>query len=482
LSLRARILSAFIGGILLAFALFVYWGSGVLRASYRQNVEEVLVDVAQLLAASLEQDLGADSIDTSSLGRVFEAYRARRFDAQIFDLRKDAPALAVYVTDDKGIVLYSSMNPADVGKDFSAWRDVHATLAGRYGARSTRTDPADGRTSVFYVAAPIRQNGRIVGVVSVIKDRQSIARFIEGALVRLTGVAALALAIALAFGTALFIWITRPLRILERYARDVAAGTEKVPPPRLSGREVRNLADAFEEMRSALEGRKTIERFTQALTHEIKAPLSSIKAAAELSMEPMPDDRRRKFLSNIASESDRAQWILENLLKLAALESKDTLDAVGPVDLGNAMAAATTGLLSLSEKKRVAIVRSDDNGGGPWIVQGDPFLIQQCFRNVLHNAIEFSPEGAAIRTQFSSKDGRIYASVEDKGSGIPAFAREKVWEKFFSLERPDTGKKGTGLGLSLVREVINLHGGRVSIESPIADGKGCRVTFEFRNT
>jgi two-component system sensor histidine kinase CreC len=388
--------------------------------------------------------------------------------------------LSVYVTDSKGIVLYSSLTPSDVGRDFSQWRDVHATLDGRYGARSTRVDPADPGTSVFYIAAPIQHEGRIVGVVSVIKDRQSIARFIDGAVGRLTGVGVLALVIALILGLSLAIWITRPLGVLERYARDVAAGEHKVPLPQLSGREVRNLADAFEEMRVALEGRKTVERFAQALTHEIKAPLSAIKAAAELSMEPMADERRSRFLANIVSESDRAQWILENLLKLAALETKTELDVVGPVDLAQTMAAASAGLLSLAEKKRIEIVSPENGARGAWIVQGEPFLIQQCFRNVLHNAIEFSPPGAAIHTRFSSRDGRVYASVEDQGSGVPAFALDKVWEKFFSLERPDTGKKGTGLGLSLAREVMKLHGGYVSIESPIANGKGCRVTFEFR--
>src|SRR5262249_43082382 len=85
--------------------------------------------------------------------------------------------------------------------------------------------------------------------------------------------------------------------------------------------------------------------------------------------------------------------------------------------------------------------------------------------NLLQNAIDFSPDGAEIRLSGGVEDGRFTFVVEDTGSGIPEFAVEKVFDKFFSLQRPNTGKKSTGLGLSFVKEVIDLHRGSVTLQN-----------------
>src|SRR5689334_16456099 len=124
MSLRARILAVFAGSLAAGFGLFAL-GGGLLRQSYRQNVEDVMIDVAHLLAQLVEQDAaGGMGPATVELQRVFTSYKARAIQARIFDVEKGAPALDVYVTDTRGIVLYSSADPSDVGRDFSQWRDV----------------------------------------------------------------------------------------------------------------------------------------------------------------------------------------------------------------------------------------------------------------------------------------------------------------------------------------------------------------------
>jgi two-component system sensor histidine kinase CreC len=112
-------------------------------------------------------------------------------------------------------------------------------------------------------------------------------------------------------------------------------------------------------------------------------------------------------------------------------------------------------------------------------VLGDPFLVQQCVRNLLQNAIEFSPDGAEVRLRIEPSDGEVQLVVEDDGPGVPDFAKERIFDKFFSLERPSTGRKGSGLGLSFVKEVMALHGGRVRLESPLSERGGTRVRLAF---
>lgn len=103
-------------------------------------------------------------------------------------------------------------------------------------------------------------------------------------------------------------------------------------------------------------------------------------------------------------------------------------------------------------------------------VKGDGFLLHQAVANLLQNAVDFSPEGGVVRIEARSADARAIIAVTDEGPGAPPFAQDKIFDKFFSLQRPDTGKKSTGLGLNFVREVATLHGGEVRLENGTGAG------------
>lgn len=479
MSLRNKILVVFAGGLLAGFTLFAFWVSDMLRQGYGHSVEEIMVDMSQMLAALVEEDSRARAtpLSTESVARMVAAYQARPIAVKIFDIEKDRAALDVYVTDARGVVLYSSENPADVGRDFSRWRDVHRTLQGQYGSRSTRRDPADQRTSVFYVAAPIRDpDGRVAGVVSVIKKRESVVGIVERAVRKMLGVGVAVVGLILLMGTLLFRWITLPLARLEAYVRSISAGRE-TPLPALRGSEIAELGRAFDEMRVAVAGKREIESMAQALSHELKSPLSAIQGAAELLQEPaMEPARKERFLANIVGESQRAREIVERLLQITSLETKSALDRRERISLRGVVEAAREGLLGLYSPRRIVIALPAEDEAE---VFGDPFLVQQSVRNLLQNAVEFSPDDATIRVHIERRPAEGRVVVEDDGPGIPAFARERIFEKFFSIERPSTGRKGSGLGLSFVREVMTLHGGRIRIDSPLGEGGGTRATLSF---
>ena len=143
---------------------------------------------------------------------------------------------------------------------------------------------------------------------------------------------AIAAAAVVLVGTALSIWITRPIQRLTNYARAVRDG-RRVPLPKLGTSEIGSLGTRFEEMRDALDGRKYIENYVQTLTHEIKSPVAAIRGAAELLREDMPAEQRDKFLGNIESETARIQEIVDRLLLLSAVEAKRALDDQKPLDL-----------------------------------------------------------------------------------------------------------------------------------------------------
>jgi two-component system sensor histidine kinase CreC len=188
----------------------------------------------------------------------------------------------------------------------------------------------------------------------------------------------------------------------------------------------------------------------------------------------MPPDERSRFLGNIRTETARLQDMIDRMLQLAAIENRNELRDVESIELGELARDAMESMQPVFAAKQLAVrVRADT----PVRVDGERFLIRQALTNLVQNAADFSPPGGEIDISLAERSGSAEISVRDRGPGIPAYALDKVFDRFYSLSRPDTGKKSSGLGLSLVREVAHLHGGRVSIENH-PDG-GARATLSL---
>jgi two-component system sensor histidine kinase CreC len=346
------------------------------------------------------------------------------------------------------------------GADFSRWNDVYLTLRGKYGARTTREDPSDPASAVIWVASPIVHEGRIIGVLSLGRSIRSIDMIASTTIKRIVigGVVAAVVVILLVY--ALTVWLTRPIGSLMAYAREIRDGKPAALPD-LGTTDLGRLGQAFEEMRQALEGRQYVEHYVETLTHALKSPLAGIRGAAELMREEMPSERREKFLRNILTESNRMQQVIDQLLHLSVLENQGRLREVSRFDLAP-LAREVEESFAQTLARRGVSIRSDLV---PTEVLGDAFLLRQAISNLLQNAIDFSSGGGVIRVAVKSEDGFALIVVEDEGPGIPEFAKEKVFDKFFSMQRPDTGAKSSGLGLSIVRQVCRLHGGDVAIQN-----------------
>ena len=346
--------------------------------------------------------------------------------------------LNVYVTDARGIVIFDSDNRRREGQDFSRWNDVYRTLRGEYGARSTREDPKDPTSNILYVSAPIMKENEIIGVVTVSKPQKSMATFMEETRRKIFIIGAIAAAAVVLTGAALSIWITRPIQRLTDYARAVRDG-RRVPLPELGTSEIASLGKAFEEMRDALDGRKYIENYVQTLTHEIKSPVAAIRGAAELLHEEMPAAQREKFLQNIETETVRIQDVVDRLLLLSEVEAKRTLDAQEPFDLRETLRRASESVAAQAAAKEVAL--TTDVAAEPCVVAADDFLLEKAVSNLLQNAIAFAPVKGKVRATLQQADRSCILRVEDDGPGIPDFAQARVFERFFSLPRPDTARR-----------------------------------------
>nr|WP_295786817.1 two-component system sensor histidine kinase CreC [Rhodoferax sp.] len=468
-------------GILLIYAIGIaavlYHVVSDLDPRYRESAEESLVETSQLLATLVEQDVRGGAINTGRLDALFKSVYARQFEAQIFDVRKTHVELRAYVTDRNGTVLFDSTGQS-LGKDFSQWRDVRMTLKGEYGARTSLDNPSDAHSAVMYMAAPVRWisgaqgggggNGEIIGVVSVGKPAQSFGQFVAAARSRTLYAGMLSVAAVLIMAVTVSVWLVRPFGLIADYARYVHA-QKGFHPWRLIRRAWQLLRAAYDEMRDALAGRNYVADYVQTLTHEVKSPLSAIRGAAELLQEPMEEAQRQRFLGNIHRETLRIQEMVDRMMELTALETRRVLDTLQPLAVRPLLDELAHASQAAAAQRRIHITVA---AGADATLEADPFLLLRAVSNLLDNALDFSPDGGAVELGLQLEGRWACITVRDQGVGIPSYAQDKVFEKFYSLARPHSRKKSTGLGLSFVQEIASLHRGRIELGNRRDSGDG----------
>ena len=438
---------------------------GQIKPGVRQAMEDNLIDTANVLALLAADDMASGQIKDGTFARRVGKLGKRGVHARIWGFRKDSLDYRIYVTDAHGMVVFDSAS-TDVGHDFSHWNDVYLTLHGRYGARSTRSDPHDHASTVMHVAAPILEDGRVIGVLTVAKPNRTIEPFIAASQNTIVRWGALLLGVAFAIGLLVSLWFARELGRLQRYARAVTGG-ERALAPRGSG-EFGELGHALETMRERLDGKQYVEDYVHSLTHEMKSPLAAIRGAAELLQDPLPEGDRHRFAGNILGQSQRLAQMIDMMLALAAVEHRQTIEQPESFDLEELVRDAAdefeTQLATLQISLHI------DTPKTPIQILGDRFLVGQALRNLLQNAIEFSSSGAVVFTNLRVENGEAVLEIRDHGPGVPDFALERVFERFYSLPRPDGGSRSSGLGLCFVREVAQLHRGTASLENARSGG------------
>jgi two-component system, OmpR family, sensor histidine kinase CreC len=473
LTKRNRVFAA----VLLAYAIGVGWLMWRLLADidprYRESAEESLVEVAHLMASQIERRWDERAvtpaepvIDVAVLEPLFRDLYARQLDAEIFGFRKTRIELRMTVVDADGRVVFDSLGRS-VGEDHSRWRDVRLALDGKYGARTTPDLVNDATTAVMYVAAPLKRDGTIVGAVSVGKPAQSFGQYVEAArrktiVIGITSVLAVALLVVI-----LSLWLVRPFGLIADYVRYVRT-QRSLSLPRLTRRALHTIGAAYGEMRDALVGRNYVADYVQTLTHELKSPLSAIRGAAELLHErEMPGEDRARFVANIERETARIQELVDRMMELAALESRRTLERSEPVALRALLEERVASANAAGAPRGITVALEAPQDA---VVEGDALLLQRAVGNLLDNALDFSPDGARIEVTLVQAGQHAEIRVRDHGPGIPDYADERVFEKFYSLARPGTQRRSTGLGLPFVREIASLHQGRITLRN--ADGGG----------
>ncbi len=338
-----------------------------------------------------------------------------------------------------------------------------ANLAERFGSRSIVTVlDAVADSPVTYV----KLDDGVVRITSLYRSSLFVVAFF-----RIVTASLSFLAVFVLMTTFASFRLSKPVQVLTRAHEQVQEGDFSVRLPDNIPGEMGELMRSFNDMTEALGSTAYLQKdFISSISHEFKTPIASIRGFAKLLQMPgVTDEQKAEYIDLIAKESERLSRLSETLLRLSALEQQNAL--------------ASLSSFSLDEQLRQVILRLEPAWSARdigWQIDlnevtltSDQELLNQVWVNILQNAIKFSPEGSDIEVRVF-REGNAIVEIQDHGCGMSEEAQKRIFDKFYQADK-SRRQEGVGLGLSLVKRIVDLMGGAVTVTSALGEGSTFRV-------
>ncbi|HLW04048.1 MAG TPA: sensor histidine kinase [Azoarcus sp.] len=279
----------------------------------------------------------------------------------------------------------------------------------------------------------------------------------------------------------LLVWVglsrgTLPLSRLEQRIASRRPTDLSPIEPSSAPDEARPLIVSFNDMMARLdENLQAQQRFIADAAHQMRTPLTGLRTQTELARDETDPAQLRRSLEQITESAQRATHLINQLLLLARAENtSESIYVMERVDLGAIVRAVAAELFPMAQEKDLDF--GVEGGDHDVEVRGNTLLLGEMIKNLLDNAIKYTPCGGKVTARMLTIDDTVRLEVEDDGVGIPAADRERVFERFYRVL--ESGEEGSGLGLSIVREIAELHGARISLEDG-SGGRGTRARVDF---
>ena len=273
--------------------------------------------------------------------------------------------------------------------------------------------------------------------------------------------------------------VYRPLRKITEAATQYASGNLEYEIPVTTQDEMGYLSASLNYMSAQLRDMEDYQKkFVANVSHDFRSPLTSIKGYVEAMADgTIPPEMQQKYLNIILFETERLTDLTQDLLTLNEFDTKDILLNKEVFDIHEVIKNTAATFEGICTKRKISIELI--LAARHLNVYADRKKIQQVLYNLIDNAIKFSHDNSVIYIQESVRHEKVFISVKDTGIGIPKECQERVFERFYRVDKGrDRKTGGTGLGLSIVKHIVLLYGGTIRLES--APGKGTTMTVEFR--
>ena len=450
-----------------------------------ESAKSVVIEVSSLMSRVASQNNKDGEIDLET----FETLIVNYLRSQRNTIDKNNPQklenLAIYVTNKDGLLVLDSRG-LTLGTDMRDINEVESALSGvsdttniiieeTRGSRKARGAVIEYFIKSRYLNAsnPIYgDKGEILGAVVVaplidLMGENYLLRFIFYIFV-----------IALLFGFLGSYRISRNINRVQKYTSNLFSG-EDVLMPDLNN-QFNKLARAIRDARADVELKDDVEQYIDTLAHELRTPITGIQLTAENLLSPMSDEQRKRFVENILESNKHMDLLVNRLLDLSRIERREALKNVETLNIREVV---NTVLKAPSRKKTIddKELKIDIQINSSASLKAEKILLEQAIGNIVNNALDFSPSSGTITIKASQTNAAISIIFLDDGPGIPPQVINKLFTRFFSVSRPDTGVRGNGLGLRFVRKIMKLHGGEVSLQNRfIQQGAEAKLRFPLK--
>jgi two-component system sensor histidine kinase ChvG len=379
-----------------------------------------------------------------------------------------------------GVRPFSRLEPyLETGNDGRVYREVNQALNGEP-ATAERVD--ERNRLVLSVAVPVQRFKAIYGALLVSTEGGDIDSILRGERATLIEVFLVALIVMLISSLYLAGFIAEPIHRLAAAADRVRGGRMgREVMPSMPGRqdEIGDLAKSLSEMTRALyERMDAIESFAADVAHELKNPLTSLRSATDMLRRASDEASREQLMQVVRNDVRRIDRLITDISDASRLDAELSREPSTPVDLGHLLATILEVYRVIGLPRGITL-ETDLPENTQIRIMGRDERLGQVFRNIIDNAISFSPDNGKIAVAASTTDKLVRVTIKDEGQGIPPDNLETIFKRFYTERPHEQGfGKNSGLGLSIARQIVQGHGGRVWAEN--CDGaKGARFVIEL---
>lgn len=367
----------------------------------------------------------------------------------------------------------------EAGQNGRVYNEVNQALNGETGS-SVRVNEQD--ELVLSVAVPIKRFQTVYGVLMLTTESGDIDGILKAERTALFEVFFVAFVALLFSSLYLAGFIAAPIMKLAAAAERVRtghSGRDAIPTLEDRNDEIGELADSLSAMTRALYDRiDAIESFAADVAHELKNPLTSLKSAVEMLERTKEPDNRERLVQVVRNDLKRIDRLITDISDASRLDAELSRGQSAPVDISKLLETIVDIYNGMDLPHDVKIRFSAESAPRA-VVQGLSERLGQVFRNLIDNAISFSPEGGIVQVSAHIAGGRVLAEVEDEGPGVPEPDVERIFERFYTERPAEHGfGKNSGLGLAIARQIVASHSGRVWAENK-RDSEGLRIGARF---
>lgn len=354
-----------------------------------------------------------------------------------------------------------SKNPQEVYRD--GYYEI-GTLGGFYVNRCST------------VGVPIVYNGSVIGAVFVSSKANNLVHYMYDVIRMFLICIAFALLFSFVIIYILTAKLVRPLNQMSQAAKSFSKGDFSIRVPVEDNDEIGQLAVAFNNMASSLASLEEMRRsFVANVSHELKTPMTSIAGFIDGILDgTIPEEKQSYYLMLVSNEVKRLSRLVRSFLDIARIEAGEMKLNLTQFDVAETVRRVVIGFENQINQKNLEILGMDSDKSFP--VMADADKTHQIIYNLMDNAIKFSNDGGQIEINVVSRDKKVYIGIKNTGMGIPLKDLPYVFERFYKTDKSRSlDRKGVGLGLYIVKSMINLQGGDISVKSE--EGKYCEFVF-----